>query len=279
MPAVTSTPMASDGGPYHWWSLPRLWLERLEAWHRCRASVQTVCNHSFLTRPLSAGTMVLDAGAHAGNFGSFLHGSYGCQVTMIEPVAERLRVDEENGLRVVVAALSAQAGPRQLFLSRNPEASSFYQTIAQVYCVVGVREVETCTLEGALRDYCPGGAALVKLDIEGEEVPALLAAAPPVLASIGQLTVEFHDFLEDRPRRAEVRAVLRRLRQLGFLVFVMSRARGSHDDTLLVNKKLVRLSMSERAHLWLLTRVTLVGQYVRHSFAVKVRELIGRRGP
>lgn len=266
--------MASEGGSYHWWSLPRLWLERLEGWHRRQASVQTVCNHSFLTRPLCAGTIVLDAGAHAGTFGSFLHGSYGCQVTMIEPVPERLCVDEKDGLRVVAAALSAQAGPRGLFASQNPEATSFYETISQTFCVVGVREVETCTLQAALDDYCAGGAALVKLDIEGEEVPVLLAAAPPVLASIGQLTVEFHDFLEDRPRRAEVRAVLRRLRQLGFLVFVMSRARGSHDDTLLVNKKLVRLSMSERAHLWLLTRVTLYIQYFARSLACRWQQLI-----
>lgn len=221
---------------------------------------------------------MLDVGAHAGSFGSFLHEKYGCQVTMVEPIPERLRMSEASGIRVVAAAISAQAGPRQIFLSRNPEATSFYETIAGTYCVVGAREVETCTLEAILQAHCPGGAALVKLDIEGEEIPVLLAAPSQALASIAQLSVEFHDFLKDRPRRAEVHVVLRRLRRLNFAVYVMSRAWGCHEDTLLVNRKLVYLSMAERMHLWLLTRVTLVAQFIRRGLAVRVRQLAGRGG-
>ena len=278
MPSLDTSDVQDSRGALRWWSLPRLGLERLEAWHRRKAAVERFYGHSFLRRPLSPGAAVLDVGAHAGSFGSFLREKYGCQITMVEPLPERLRVSDASGIRVVAAAMSAQAGPRKIFLSRNPEATSFYETIAGTYCVVGAREVETCTLEAVLQAHCPNGAALVKLDIEGEEVPVLLAAPPQALASIAQLSVEFHDFLEDRPRRAEVEMVLKRLRRLNFVQYVMSRAWGCHEDTLLINRRLVHLSVGERLHLWLLTRVTLAVQSMRRYLAIRVRQLAGRSG-
>ena len=73
---------------------------------------------------------------------------------------------------------------------------------------------------------------LVKMDIEGMELEMLNSIPDSVLARIGQMSVEFHDF-NAMYSSQEVSRVLKRLSDRGWWSLRMSRV--GHQDTLIVN--------------------------------------------
>jgi hypothetical protein len=130
-------------------------------------------------------------------------------------------------------AIAATSARLPLYLSTNPEASSLlltstndpYQTL----------EVDAIRLEEILKLAELNRVDLIKFDIEGAEIEVLDACSDDFLTTIGQLTIEFHDFLGLTPL-ATVERVVGRLESLGFYSIKMwSRAWG---DTLFVNRRL-----------------------------------------
>ncbi len=87
--------------------------------------------------------------------------------------------------------------------------------------------------------------ALLKLDIEGPESDLLLAAPAELLRAIGQISVEFHDFLDPALAPTVERATAR-LAGLGFAVFRMSR---DNSDLLFVNAARLPLDALQRFYL------------------------------
>jgi hypothetical protein len=83
---------------------------------------------------------------------------------------------------------------------------------------------------------------LLKMDIEGAEIEVLDSCSDDLLQSVSQMTVEFHDF-NGMASLEDVSRVVRRLKGLGFLCFVMSRA--THDDVCFVNRNRCPISTTE----------------------------------
>jgi hypothetical protein len=79
------------------------------------------------------------------------------------------------------------------------------------------------------------------------------------LSRIGQITVEFHDFLDGfrDADAAPIAALKKRLRRAGFLCVVVSRPGGDHSDTLFINRRRHRLGLGRLGHLFLMSHVTL----------------------
>jgi hypothetical protein len=106
--------------------------------------------------------------------------------------------------------------------------------------------VPAVTLDDLLAEA--GEVALVKVDIEGAELDALLSVAADRLDRVDQLAVEFHD-MADPQQAPRVEEVKRRLRGLGFLVLPFSR---DNADVLFVNR--ARMDVGPAQRTWIAAR-------------------------
>lgn len=204
--------------------------------------VARIAGHSFLPRGLAPGAAVIDAGANVGAFALPLAARYGATVICVEPLPALAATLRRKGLRVVEAALADAPGEARLATYRG--------TCPSLHALARDDRVETLavpamTLEGLAAAERLGEVALLKLDIEGPESALLLAAPEGLLRRIGQITVEFHDFLDPALAPAVDRAVAR-LQGLGFALFAMSRDR---SDLLFVNRARLPLGRLERLYL------------------------------
>ena len=202
--------------------------------------------------------MVIDAGANLGAFSRQMVERFGCRCYALEPVPELLeKISESPRVRRIALALGGANGEATLNLSRNPEANSVHACIAEKFGSRGTIVTRLSTLDDFLREEGLDGVDLLKLDIEGAEIAVLEAASDETLARVGQISVEFHDFLDGFQERSAIAALRRRLRRAGFLCLVMSRPSGDHSDTLFINRRRNPLKPGARLNLFLMNRITL----------------------
>jgi len=172
--------------------------------------------------------VVLDCGANQGEFAAWVSDKTKARIHAFEPDPRLYgNLPRIANAQFWEAAVWHTPGMVRLALGDGQESS--------VCFAVGVGrgvEVVAVTLADFCRDQRIEAVALLKLDIEGAEVPVLMSLEPQFLARIVQITVEFHDFV-DSAEAGRIRQVIQRLRRLGFLVFKFS----WHDysDVLLVN--------------------------------------------
>lgn len=203
--------------------------------------LNTVRDHTFLTRPLEQrGAVVLDLGANFGDFSQTIRRRYACECIAVEPNDTcRTVVSEFLALPCLPYALTDTCGHQRFRIDTdNPEASRL--------AADGI-EVETITLDALLIQRRLERVALVKMDIEGAEIPVLNSLTPAVASKIDQIAVEFHP--------VDLRVLhdtLAHVRRLGFLILPFSRA--SYGDTLLVNRARVALNARELLYLRHLAR-------------------------
>jgi FkbM family methyltransferase len=243
---------------------PRIWgapiraLDRFIAWQVQQASLVELRGHHVLSAGLGEGSLVVDAGANRGEFSDAASRRFGCSVLSLEPVPSLFSaIPGGRGRIKIQRALAAIDGRRVLHLSANPEGHSLDPRLASLEGGTGTVEVEACTLSTLLAEAGQPAPDLLKLDIEGEEIAVLEAMPADLVESIGQITVEFHDFLESSVSAEKVRSVIGRLRSLGFFPLVLSWPWGHHADTLFINRRRHRLPLGTRLHLWGLRLLTL----------------------
>ena len=142
--------------------------------------------------------MVIDGGANVGGFSRGMVDRFGCLCYAVEPVPELFaRIPEDPRVRRFPLALGGGDGEVVLHLSGNPEANSADPAIAAGFGSRGTLVASLASLESFLTRAGLDGADLLKLDIEGSEIALLENAGEATLRRIGQITVEFHDFLDD----------------------------------------------------------------------------------
>jgi FkbM family methyltransferase len=182
--------------------------------------IHRVRGHSFLPGLLPSTPQVVDCGANHGEFASALVHQYGARVTSVEPNPELIGDVERSGASGVrAAAIAEQADSVWLAVEANDEAST----------IVGTRDpdvgnavrVDALSLSALLEEIDLDRVDLLKLDIEGAEIAALEGLRPSRLATIDQVTVEFHDSQGWTPP-SEIRRVCRSLGGNGFLPVRMS---------------------------------------------------------
>jgi FkbM family methyltransferase len=172
----------------------------------------TLASHTLLPHLLRDGCLIVDLGA---NRGEFFHavcawckpGRY----IAVEPnpvLADALR--SEPNLEVVNAAITAADTPVHFQIDSNLEASRIVGTPT-----ANSVEVNGLSLGTLLDQFRFTRVDLLKVDIEGAELPMLAAGSADVLLRATQIAVEFHDFCGLCPAR-EVEAAVRRVISLGF---------------------------------------------------------------
>jgi FkbM family methyltransferase len=194
-------------------------------------SLDRISQHSFLPALVRQGSVVLDLGGNRGEFSSGIRSRYGWKVVAVEPTPDLAAHLVANGFDVVEAAVTGQGGKTRFTYDSSHELTGSVlgaDVIGKFIDDVKTIEVETV----ALKDLLAGRTVdLVKVDIEGAELDVLLAATDDALLSVGQFTVEFHDFWypELAGRTEEVK---QRLQDLGFW---MMRGTPNNKDVLFVH--------------------------------------------
>lgn len=207
--------------------------------------IERCCNHTFMVDVIRDGDVIVDAGAHNGEFSDALAEKTGAKIFGIEAngeLAERLKSCEQ--ITYFNFALAGESGTVRFFHDEPDSGGIVFQNeSAESMEIPAVR----------LEDFCSendiGEIALLKLDIEGAELDVLDRVSDEMLSRIGQITVEFHDFRnqDDIPR---IKKIFRRLEDAGFHGIRFSFH--TWGDCLFINKKLVNLSLLDRMNLWLL---------------------------
>ena len=205
--------------------------------------LRKIRGHHVRVDILDRESIIVDAGAHRGEFSSDLHKLTGCRCLLIEAnpdLAAKLRQLQLGP--VINAALTTSDGETVLAVRENLEASSIFpRSNYGPETTVTIRKI---SLVSVLEELGSDHIDLLKLDIEGAEFELLGQTPSHVLRKIKQITVEFHDFLAGFGDRHLVRQTYSRLRSLGFVYAVMSfRTRG---DVLFLNLDHNRLSIVEK---------------------------------
>jgi FkbM family methyltransferase len=199
--------------------------------------------HTFLPSPLNKSSIVVDLGANTGEFSRKIVQSFHCRCIAVEPnpsVLERIRV--LSGVESIWTAVSDCDGQIDLHLSNNSEASTALRGSPDANGQS--LRVPTRTLESLLKEFGLTHVDLMKVDIEGSEVPMILSAPNHVLQSVDQISVEFHDFckLVTTKQIAEVHT---RLKELNFDAIEFG---SGNEDSLFVRRDAVGIGRIRRGY-------------------------------
>lgn len=196
-------------------------------------------SHTFYAPGLGPSSVVADLGASAATFSQTIATRFGARCFAAEPLPDNFRlIAHHPRVTAFPVALSGTDGRIALGVRGSAHTSASYQSFGGLPEHARV-DVDSVTLEGFLRLAGVQRFDLVKLDIEGAEFGLFEAARDETLCAIGQITVEFHDFL-DPALTPQVHAVIQRLEGLGFTTLRFTRH--FHGDVLFVNRRHVDIS-------------------------------------
>lgn len=190
-----------------------------------------LCGHSFVSDFLGGAPVVLDCGSNRGAFAKALAEGFGARVFGFEPDPRLFPcLPEVEGVSFFDLAVSSQAREMVLNLGVSSCSSArFQEGAAQEAAVVG-----GVSLDGFCAEQSIVRIDLLKLDIEGAEIDVLESLPDGFLETVGQVTVEFHDFL-DIAEKPGIRRAIERMRQGGFDFVKFSHH--DHSDCLFVNRR------------------------------------------
>ncbi len=203
--------------------------------------LQRIRGHHVWPAPLGHGSVVIDAGAHRGEFGTEIQRTFGARCHLIEANPVLAAGLQLPGATVLAAALSAHDGPKYFETRENPEAGGLVSANS------GVKDqhssIDGFCLSTLMERWQLTEVDLLKLDIEGEEFDLIDTSSPETLQRVKQITVEFHDFLPQYARRGLFEKARDKLTSLGFLCCVMSFR--THGDVLFINQDTLELTFPQ----------------------------------
>lgn len=181
--------------------------------------------HTFIADRLDGGSVVVDLGMNRGGFATAIVAGYGCSIVGAEPIAD-LHAGIPGHPRIVAerVAVAGQTGEITIGVDPGSDASVLSETDR--------RAVPAVSLEDFLDRNDVRRVDLLKVDIEGAELPMFRSVPDGVLRQVRQMTVEFHDFLE--PALADDVAEVRARLDRHFWSMNFSR---DNSDVLFVNRR------------------------------------------
>jgi FkbM family methyltransferase len=229
--------------------------------------VLSIVEHHFLSTLIGAQSIVVDLGAHLGEFSTEVSRRFGCRCYGAEPhPVSHSRICQSDLISVLNCAIAPVDAPVRLNVSTYSESHSLRPLPRSG---VGSIEVDGITFQRFMETCRIDQINLMKVDIEGSEVELLESLPKNLLDRIDQMTVAFHDFKPEFDLTAKVRATLNRLIGLGWLPIVFSRR--DNSDVLLINRNKIGLSSFQ------LTYFKYAARYVDGFLRVVGRKLGGRR--
>jgi FkbM family methyltransferase len=143
---------------------------------------------------------VLDLGANIGAFSVYASRCRGAhRIYAVEPVAATFAIlqtnIEANGLtnvQLVRKGIAARSGRRTIHLGTTSQHASLIHRGDPQYESGNTENVDVVTLEDLFRELRLDEIDMVKMDCEGGEVEAILAASDATLRRIKHLSLEYH---------------------------------------------------------------------------------------
>lgn len=206
--------------------------------------VERICVHTFVPELLGNDPITVDLGANRGVFAKAIAKRFGCVVHAVEPVPNlHQRLLEIDGIEAHGGCLAPVAETVELHLPQGSDATLYPQSATG-----STIRVPGETLGGFIQAFAAPEIDLLKLDVEGAELPALEDTPTELLLLTRQITVEFHDW--QRPQTSSrVRAVQERLKDIGFYCIRFS---ANNGDVLFIRQDLI--NWAEYLYLALIVR-------------------------
>lgn len=215
-----------------------------------KKSVENHRGHTVLGFAANASPLVVDCGAHKGEFAQSVAAAWAARCHSIEasPVLFET-LDLPQGTQGYNFAVSGEDGEITFTISDNPEASHIGATShsSDAHEIT----VPARSLAGFLDSLGDEDIDLLKLDIEGAEIAALESLTDRHLSRIGQITIEFHDFC-GYVKPKQVDAAIARLQAAGFVVISFSHH--TRGDVLMVNSAHHKLSSYDKLRIGVVER-------------------------
>lgn len=168
----------------------------LREWHRIEGDKTLRLDYD-----LGPGSVVLDVGGFEGQWASDIVAMYGCQVHVFEPVpayAERISRRFASNPLVTVHRAGLAPADGTAALSMSGDASSHERNVAESQQI----EIELRGVDGFFAELGREHVDLVKLNIEGAEYDLVARLIDTrLIERIGDLQVQFHDFVPNAERR------------------------------------------------------------------------------
>ena len=201
------------------------------------ANIERVRGHTIWLTPLSQKSVIVDLGGHKGEFSRYFANLLHCSIFCIEANPELASAIEIPG-QVDNLAITSQSTLVQLSISANPEGSSLLSNLSDEWGTVKTVQVQGLPLPDYFENNQISHVSLLKSDVEGAELNIFDSLDDSILDTIDQLTIEFHDFLDDS-QLPRVKSTIKKLEQSGFLFINCNYP--YHDDTLFVSKKMLTM--------------------------------------
>ena len=208
--------------------------------------IERVCGHSFFRELLENPAVVLDCGANQGEFSRWISKNCNAVVHGFEP--DPLLFPDLPSLpnaHFHHVAISGTGGPLTLNLGETRCSSAYFSEKSGQKSIL----VESIKLDEFCREHSITRVDLVKLDVEGAELGILINLPEAFLRNIGQITVEFHDFIQksDVPY---IRDIISKMQKLGFLCVKFSHY--DYSDVLCVNTKIHSMAWWQIVYVYIL---------------------------
>ncbi|HTL71644.1 MAG TPA: FkbM family methyltransferase [Candidatus Eisenbacteria bacterium] len=217
------------------------------------------CLHTYVA-DLGPGSVVVDLGAHVGQFSKAMAGRFRATCYAVEPSPDLFRsIPSDDLIRPVQAAIAGEDGPVLFYPHDNAESGN---TLGRLPRSDAPCPVEGVRFDSLLKKLAIGRIDLLKIDIEGSEVALFEGTDDRLLENVRQITVEFHDFVPELDMAEKTRAIVHRLESLGFLVH--NHFRLNHIDMLFLNTRKFRFPFLLTAYLrWMRIYFRLRNLYPR----------------
>ncbi len=206
------------------------------------SGLMTVRDHTFLYRPLNSGSVVVDLGAHRGEFSSRIGSLFGCRCIGVEANPELAQglMSHPSG-RFFHFAITSARETVHFHLADNPLASTTDDLEKSPFHQVSTVAVPGITLEEFLKEQEIDHIDLLKVDIEGAELDLFKTTSDETLKQISQIALEFHDFCHFI-REQDTLEITRRLVGIGFYPIRFM----GNENSLFVNQGKLTLSWAHK---------------------------------
>lgn len=198
--------------------------------------IEKICEHTFI-KNLDSNSVVLDLGANTGVFSRTISEKLGCKVYSVEPVPTLFNLIQETDLvKKIAVAISSKSGFVDVYLPEDRCATMHKRKQDETEKLM---RVEAVSLSELVKKLELKKIDLVKMDIEGEELPILESLNFQDLQTIDQWTIEFHDFLYPETHD-RVEKIKRKFINAGF--FCISFSITNNGDVLFIKKNKISIS-------------------------------------
>lgn len=198
--------------------------------------LKNVCGHSFVSNFLHNEALIFDCGANHGDFSAWFSKNHNAVIHAFEPDPRLFpKLPKLRQATFYPMAVSGTGKPLTLMLGDTRCSTAFFSEKPGQSSV----RVDSVRLEQFCKDMDIVHIDLIKLDVEGAEIEILNGLSMELLSNVGQITVEFHDFLqkEEMPR---IRKVIDKLKAQGFFYICFSHS--DYSDVLFINKRICNLT-------------------------------------